>query len=77
MARIIDVDRLINYLRNTMHVVKTAEVIEKYAKNHATEGIQIGDPLPEGTVIQIYKRDDGRQWARIQRYEELVKDETE
>ena len=68
MARFVNVDNLLDYLRNEVHVSKFAQLIEKYAKNHTEPVIGIGDPLPEGTVVQFYKRDDGSQWARLQTY---------
>ena len=68
MARFVNVDTLLDYLKNDVHVNKLAQLVEKYAEKHTEPVIGIGDPLPEGTVVQFYKREDGSQWARLQAY---------
>ena len=68
MARFVNADNLVDYLKNEVHVGKCAKLVEKYAERHPETVISIGDPLPEGPVVQFYKRDDGSQWARLQAY---------
>ena len=74
MKRLIDVDELVNYLRHDVHAMKTAQVIEKYAADHLVDATVVGDPLPEGTVMQYYKQDDGSLWARLRKYTDLIEE---
>ena len=74
MKRLIDVDELVNYLRHDVHAMKTAQVIEKYAAAHRVDAAVIGDPLPDGMVMQYYKQDDGSLWARLRKYTDLIEE---
>ena len=65
MARYIDADKLVDYLANGVHVGKCARVVEKYAESNAVPAMTFGDDFPEGSVIQVYKRDDGSHWMRL------------
>ena len=72
--KMLDPKKLADYLRNEVHVKKAAELIEKYSIKNAVDAVVIGEDLPRGTVIQIYKKEDGSSWARIQRYSELMEE---
>ena len=67
--RMIDPKELAEYLRDEVHVRKAAELVERFALTNAVDVIRIGDPLPEGTHIEIYKKSDGTQWMRIRKHE--------
>ena len=71
--KMIDPKKLAEYLRNDVHVRKAAELVEKYAERKAVDAVPIGDPLPAGTVVEIYKKDDGKQWMRIRWRREVEK----
>ena len=73
MPRYINADKLIEYLRDNVHAGKAAQVVEKYAAGNTVQAAAFGDDLPEGSVIEVYKRDDGSQWMRLQKYAELMK----
>ena len=65
--KMIDPRELADYLRDEVHVKKAADLVERFALTNAEDVIRIGDPLPEGTHIEIYKKDDGSQWMRIRK----------
>lgn len=72
MRKYVEVEALARHLREGVHAGKAAAVVEKYAREHPTDAVAIGDPLPPGTVLEVVKMDDGSQRTRIKRYAELV-----
>ena len=72
--KMIDPKKLADYLRDKVGAKKAAELVEKYASKNAVEAVAVGEDLPKGTVVQIYRKDDGSSWARIRRYAELMEE---
>ena len=66
---LIKVDEFVNYLETTGKRTY-AKYAKFYADKHPVEGVAFGEDLPEGTVIEVFKRDDGRQWMRIKKWSE-------
>ena len=74
MARYVNADKLVEYLRDGVHAGKAAAVVEKYAAGNAVQAMAFGDDFPEGSVIQVYQRNDGTQWMRLMAYTDRIRE---